>query len=64
MKLLTNRQFQGILEKAIKPFKEKIEELSTKINNKEFKYLDDRDKALKELNKQHIQVAPRICTCN
>lgn len=44
MKLLTNKQFQGEIEKAIAPLKQENKELNSIIANKEFKYLEENEK--------------------
>lgn len=51
MKLfITNRQFQGEMEKALAPIKQENEELREIINKKEFRYLVENDKLKKQID--------------
>ena len=49
MKLLTNKQFQGVIDKVEEPLKKEIEELKDRIFDKEYFYLKRVDKLEKEL---------------
>ena len=50
--LYTRKQFQGELEKVLKPIKDENESLNNIIKNKEFKYLSAKNK-LEDENKQY-----------
>lgn len=51
MKLfITNRQFQGEMEKALAPLKQENESLRDKITKKEFRYLEEGEQLAKQLN--------------
>ena len=56
MKLLTNKRFQGEINKATKPLNDKIEELNKIISNKEFRYLEEADKLKNEIQKSNEMI--------
>ena len=49
MKLLTNKQFQGEIEKNTKPLKREIEDLNRTISNKTFEFLSEKEKFEKKI---------------
>lgn len=48
MKLLTNKQFQGEIEKQLRPLRQEIEDLNIIIGNQKFEYLSAKEDYEKE----------------
>lgn len=60
--IFTKKKLQGEIDKNCNDLKKEIEDLKTFINNKEFRYLEERDKyidkckKLEETNRYHQQI--------
>lgn len=66
MRLLTKKQFQGEMEKAILPYKLEISELEKIINKREYDYLEQTDKVNKllETSKYHQNMVHELSRKN